>query len=99
MMITIDSYWVADARPYARHTIGMLPNFTVLHLIAPYCTELHCAAMYSVHCTAPYCNALCCTVMHSTVLNCTVLQCTNYTVTHTTLTARPRASVTTLSWQ
>ena len=24
-MIYIDSYWVADARPYARHTIGMLP--------------------------------------------------------------------------
>ena len=26
MMIHIDSYWVADARPYARHTIGILPT-------------------------------------------------------------------------
>ena len=26
MMIHIDSYWVPDARPYARHTIGMLPE-------------------------------------------------------------------------
>ena len=30
MMIHIDSYWFADARPYARHTIGMLPGQLVV---------------------------------------------------------------------
>ena len=35
-MIDIDSYWVADARPYARQTIGMLPSKpSCLALLSP----------------------------------------------------------------